>query len=415
MLIVGLAMMSLAGCDHYNCTNGATFGSTCTPSTPGLGGGGTTGSTTAAFVFVADAAGTSTTGTIDGYTLNTTASTFGATPTYTAPATPLGDSGVGMVVAQAKYLYTAFPTTNHIFGWSISADGNLTAVSGSPYAAPSGSIVSSGFLTQAIITNPAGTLLFISDIFQDQIYEYQIGSGGALTPVTGSPFSVPFAGNMATDGLGKYLYITDAFSNHTGSQVAAYALGSTGSLTVVPGSPFAFPMWQVQGDPTGQFLIGTKGESMVLNGTDDLHLYVFNIAQSGATAGALTQATGSPFATEFSPLSIAVQSNTNGNLVYSFGIADSDLAFNPVEGYALSSTGTLTLASGSPYLDAALGDLGAFDQSGSFLFIYGGITGTNGVTFQMGALDVGTGGALTQPTSTLTLPAGGFFAVTDPQ
>jgi hypothetical protein len=33
----------------------------------------------------------------------------------------------------------------------------------------------------------------------------------------------------------------------------------------------------------------------------------------------------------------------------------------------------------------------------------------------MGDFDVGSGGTLTQPTSILTLPAGGFFAVTDPQ
>ena len=107
MMIVALAMMGLAGCDHYNCSTGPILGGSCTAGTPGLGTT-TTGSATAAFVFVADATGATSNGTIDGYTLNTTASTFGPTPTYTAPATPLNDGGVGMVVAQAKYLYTGF-------------------------------------------------------------------------------------------------------------------------------------------------------------------------------------------------------------------------------------------------------------------------------------------------------------------
>src|SRR5713226_4781620 len=41
MLMAVLAIMSLAGCDHYNCNSGATFGSSsCTPSGSGLGGGG---------------------------------------------------------------------------------------------------------------------------------------------------------------------------------------------------------------------------------------------------------------------------------------------------------------------------------------------------------------------------------------
>jgi hypothetical protein len=51
------------------------------------------------------------------------------------------------------------------------------------------------------------------------------------------------------------------------------------------------------------------------------------------------------------------------------------------------------------------------------MFTYGGIldSSTNIVTYQMGAFDVASGGALKQPTSTLTLASGGFFAVTDPQ
>jgi hypothetical protein len=422
IMIATVAMLVLSGCDHYNCGTGPVLGGSCTPSTPGLGGTGPTGSTSAAFVFVADAAGTGTTGTVDGYTLVTTASTFAPTSNYTAPATPLNDGGIGMVVAQAQFLYTAFPSTNQIFGWTIGTDGSLTAIAGSPFSATFLNSVSSGFTTQSIATNPSGTLLFIADTFQDSIYVYTIGSGGVLTLVAGSPFTIPFSpGNLSTDGLGKYLYITETFSNHTGSQIGAYAVGTTGALTVVPGSPFAFPMWQVQGEPTGQFLIGISGNSAAaaqgFSGTDDDHLYVFNITQQGTSAGAITQASGSPFPTSaVSPLNIAVQSNTGGNLVYAFGLQDQDLGFNAVEGYAISSTGALTAVNGSPFSNVQIGDQGAFDQSGALLFVYGGVfnSSTNTESFEMGAFDVGTGN-LTQPTTTLTLTSGGFFAVTDPQ
>ena len=60
IMIAALAMISLAGCDHYNCASGANFGSGCTSSGSGIGTTGTTGTTgsaTAAFVFVSDAAG----------------------------------------------------------------------------------------------------------------------------------------------------------------------------------------------------------------------------------------------------------------------------------------------------------------------------------------------------------------------
>src|SRR5271155_1270377 len=100
LLIVALATLGLASCDHYNCSTTLNFGSsTCTNSSiSNPGGSGSGGSATAAFAFVVDT-GTSTAGTVDGYTLNTTANTFQATPSYTAPAIPPDDFGAGMVVA----------------------------------------------------------------------------------------------------------------------------------------------------------------------------------------------------------------------------------------------------------------------------------------------------------------------------
>ena len=417
IMIVALAMMGLAGCDHYNCSTGPILGGSCSAGAPGLGTN-TTGSATAAFVFVADATGATSNGTIDGYTLNTTASTFGPTSTYTAPATPLNDGGVGMVVAQAKYLYTGFGTTSKIYGWSIGSAGTLTALSASPYSATFMPSVPVGFGTQSIITNPAGSLLFFSaedtgtGTVGPFVYVYQIGSDGSLTAASGSPFSVPFTGNLATDGLGKYLYITAASpTTHTGSEIAAYSIASAGALTEV--GTFAFPMWQVQGEPAGKFMIGTTGNSVAINAVDNDALYVFSIG----TTGALTEVSGSPFVTQSSPLSIAVQSDANGSLIYTFGLTDDRSAFNSVEGYSINSSGALSAVTGSPFANAAVGDQGALDQSGDFLFVYGVIDNlsTNTIVPQMGAFSVASGGALTEPTTTLTLTSPGFFAVTDPQ
>jgi 6-phosphogluconolactonase len=421
ILTLALAIMGLASCDHYVCGSGALFGSsTCTAGTVGVSQNGG-GSTSAAYAFVVDA-GTSAGGTIDGYTLNTSASTFTATPSYTPPAIPGDDFGTGMVVAQSQYLYAGFGSTNQIYGWTVSSTGALTTIGGSPYAAAYMDTVGLGLGSVSVITNPAGTLLFFADTFQDKIYVYQIGSGGVLTAVTGSPFAVPFEPvNMTTDGLGNYLYVTEASSNHTGSEIGAYSIGAGSSLGVlapVVGSPFVYPMWQVQGEPTGKYLIGTTGKNFDLNGADDDNLYVFAITQSGTDAGAIAPVSGSPFATAFSPFSIAVQPNTNGNLVYSFGLNDTLTGFNSTEGYAINaSTGALTAVADSPFSNAALGTWGQFDQSGEFLFIFGGVynLGTQVTTYQLSALDVGSGGALTQPTSTLSLTTGGVWAVTDPK
>ncbi len=408
MLIVAVAIMGLASCDHYNCPSGATFGnSSCTATGSGLGSGTTGGSATAAFVFVANTSGAQ--GAVEGYTLDTNVAppTLQATTSFTPPTVAGQDAGIGMAVAQKQFLYTAFGSTNQIYGWTISSTGTLTAVSGSPYTASFVSVATTTFDTQGVVTNPAGTLLFIADQFQDQIFVYQIGTGGVLTAVTGSPFTVPLTpGNLTTDGQGKYLYITETLGNHTGLEVGAYAIGSTGALTVVPGSPFAFPMWQVQGESTGKFLIGTTGQSVAVNGTDNDNLYVFSISSTGAIA----PVAGSPFATTNSPLNIAVQSSSSGSLVYSMGIADSDLAFNPMEGYTLSSSGTLSAVTGSPFSAANVGDLGQFDQSGDFFFQYGGTVEGNTIAYELTAF-----GVVNEAPSTLigTGTFGGFFVVTD--
>jgi 6-phosphogluconolactonase (cycloisomerase 2 family) len=413
-----LTMMWLAGCDHYGCTSGATFGnSSCTASGSGLSGSGGGTNTSAAYVYAVDE-GTNgaANGTIDGYALDTSVSTFGPISTYTAPAIPLNNGGTGMAVAQGVYLYAAIGSTNQIYGWTITSSGALTQIASSPFTSPAAGGYIGGVGQANMIVNPAGTLLFISDAVTSSVYVYSIGSGGVLTEV--GAFSCPTGFtpiNLATDGLGKYLYVINgSYSTHQGSGIAAFSIGtgsSLGTLTPVTGSPFTgttYAMWQVAGDPTGKYLIGTTGRTVVYNGTDDKNLYVFSIG----TNGALTLVTTQP--TVYTPFSIAVPANTGGELVYSFGFNDDATAFNPVEGYAISSTGTLKAISGSPF-SLGEGSWGQFDQSGTLLFSYASYIdqSTNTIVTQISPLSVGSGGALSEPIANTTLVTPGFWAVAD--
>jgi hypothetical protein len=404
----------LAGCGHYTCQAG--FGDT----TCGSGGStslnqGNGSNTASAFVYAVDQGQTgASNGTIDGYELISSSSSFAPISTYTAPTIPAAEGGMGMAVAQKQFLYAGFAGSLEIFGWTISSSGNLTTISGSPFPATFLSGTPSGVGQDTMITDPAGANLFIADTFGSKIYVYQIGSGGVLTTGTGSPLSLPSGFepvNMTTDGLGKYLYVTNGdTSNHTGTSVAAYAIGTGGALTAVAGSPFAFPMWQVKGEPTGQFLIGTSGKTVPYAGVDDDNLYVFSI---GSGTGALTQVAKQ--STVYSPFSIAVQSDSGGAQVYSFGFNDTQTAFNPIEGYTISGSGSLSADSGSPFSGIGNGSWGQLDQSGALLFVYGSFldTSTNQVTTQIAPLAVGSGGALTQPITTLTITTPGFWTVTD--
>ncbi len=408
-----LPTMWLAGCGHYTCKAG--FGDT-TCGTGGSGGLSQSGGTTSAsaFVYAVDQGATgATTGTIDGYALITATTSFAPITSYTPPDVPANQGGVGMVVAQGKYLYAGFAGTEQLFAWTISSSGSLTTISGSPYTAAflNGFIGSVG--QDNMITDPTGTYLFISDAITSQIYAYQVGSGGVLTTATGSPLSLPTGFtpmNLGTDGLGKYLYVVDGNSStHTGSRVAAYSIGSGGGLTAVVGSPFGFPMWQVKGEPSGKFMIGTSGKTVVSAGVDDNNLYVFSIG----TTGTLTQAVQQ--STVYAPFSIAVQQNSGGSQVYSFGLNDTDTAFNPVEGYTINGGGTLVADTGSPFTGVGTGSWGQLDQSGSLLFVYGSYfdQSTNQITTQIAPISVGSAGVLTQPAGTLTIATPGFWAVTD--
>ena len=183
-LLVALALMFLAGCGgSYNCA--VTFGSSsCTPSGSGLGGGGTGGTGggggggggATAFAYAVDQIGGTTTGTMDGYELNAGAGTFVPISGFNAPLIPPTDPSLGVVVAQEQFLYTAFSSTGQIYGWSVDkTSGALTAITGSPYSVSYlGSVGVSGFNQLSMITNPAGTLLFVADAGDDEIWVYEI-------------------------------------------------------------------------------------------------------------------------------------------------------------------------------------------------------------------------------------------------
>lgn len=428
ILTLALGQLCWTSCGQYVCSNTFSANNCSTGGGGGGGigtGGGGGGSTPSAFAFVVDDLA----GTIDGYTLSATGKTFEATASYTAPSIVANDPGAGMVVAQKQFLYAVQARDNLIYGWSISKSGTLTVLSGFPMTVTLSGAVSSNYRQVSVMTNPAGTLLFIAQTLSRQIQVYQIAPPssttpppGTLTPVTGSPFSTganqPV--NLGMDGLGNYLYVTENanFTTHTATQVGAFAItgaGAATTLTAVPGSPFTFTpgMWEVQGDASGQYLIGISGNSVSLSGTDDANIYVFGITQTGANAGAIAAIAGSPFKTTSAPFNLTV--NPVGEFLYTFSVTDAGTGNSATEGYQINpATGALTAVSGSPFLTLFMGGNGQFDQTGTYLFSHNG--DVNAVTtVQLAAFVSDSTGALTQPFSNVLLSSSGYWAVTAPQ
>jgi hypothetical protein len=428
LLLVVLASMFLSACkESYGCQ--VTFGaSSCTPSGGGIGGGGGgtggggggSGTTPTALAYNIED-----TGFINGIAYSSTVPSLANITGFVLPTVPAADPSSELVIAQKQFLYGIFPNSDLLYGWTIATTGDLTPMNGSPFTISAlGGMVPNGIGVNfsGIAVNPDGTLLFVADAAGDDILTFQIGVGGALTagPVTPTVGGVLQPWNLAIDGHGLYLYATQGPPGN-GGQVAAYSINQgTGALTLVAPA-FAFNIWQLQGDPTGQFMIGISGNSVGITGIADNSIHVFSITQSGLTAGALTEVTNSPFTTQFSPINLAVQPNiSNGSFVYSFSV-DATGTPNPIEGYALNTTagasfGALTAITGapaSPFSGVTASPWGQFDQSGDNLFVY---SNTGGILPLIGVLNTtaGTGG-LTESVATLPLATGGYFAVTDPQ
>lgn len=404
-------VLSLSGCSTKGCST-AVSGSTG-GATGGTGSGSSTksgtctltgtGSTSSVFAYSVDQAGT-----VDSFALNTGANTLASTG-VAGPSIAANAGGVGMVVAQGQYLYVVLQIVQQIYGFTISSSGNLTALSGFPISLSAiGGIPADGFVQNSVITNPAGTLLFISSAIDEQIAVYQIGSDGSLTVVSGSPFAIPGfqPQNLAMDGLGRFLYASENSSTHAGAAAVAFSVGTganAGFLTVV--GTYSAPIFEMRGEPSGNFMIGISGDTVSQGYTDDDNLYVYSINQ---TTGALT-VPGTKYATTYAPYNIAMQpTTTNGEFVYSFSLNALGTA-NPVEAYQINpATGALSVVQGSPFTTLQATPWGQFDQSGSYLFYYFGTSPAN-----LGVFNVATTGGLSQPVTPVALATPGYWAVSD--
>jgi 6-phosphogluconolactonase len=89
----------------------------------------------------------------------------------------------------------------------------------------------------------------------DGVAAYTINSStGALTTVTGSPFSPsPNPSSVAVTPSGQFIYVT----SYTSGDISAFRINpATGALTSVTGSPFSAGQnpYSVAVDPSGKFV-----------------------------------------------------------------------------------------------------------------------------------------------------------------
>ena len=110
--------------------------------------------------------------------------------------------------------------------------GALTSVSGSPFS--TGPV---GSPAQIVYDAARGPFVYVAlsnpPSFQNLIAAFSVDqSTGALTPVPGSPFAAANTATLVLDPSGQFL-----FTGNSGTSIVEYKVGSDGSLTSLPGTP----------------------------------------------------------------------------------------------------------------------------------------------------------------------------------
>ncbi len=238
--------------------------------------------------------------------------------------------------------------------WALAIDGTsgaLTPVTGSPFTA--------GTDPQRLTVDPTGQFVYVPNLRDANVSAFKITAGsGALTPVSGSPFSAGvFPTGVTTDPAGQFLYV----SNQGGS-ISAYMIdGGSGALTPVEGSPFpgqTGAAWLAV-DPLGRFLyVANCGTLGCGSGAGGVSGYTIN---SGT--GALTLIAGSPIPTGMIPIGVAI--NPAGKFVYVVNHGS-----DSISAFAINQdTGALTPIEGSPFPTGMGPAQMAIDPTGQFAYV----------------------------------------------
>jgi 6-phosphogluconolactonase (cycloisomerase 2 family) len=224
------------------------------------------------------------------------------------------------------YVYVANATTGDVAAYSV-ASGALTAVSGSPF--------SLGFTPSAIVVNPANSIVFVAGTSGGTgfINAYSIGTGGVLKLLQSNSVGLASPVSMEVSPDGQWLIGLDA----NGLSIDEYSINSTsGQLTLASGATYAVSGATVV--PRAIKISPNAAYVFVALGTAGDLVFAFN-----TTTGVLTSSQQLKIGTNESDNALAVSPATSYLYIARSG-TNGGLAV-----YSIGSGGALTAISGSPF------------------------------------------------------------------
>jgi 6-phosphogluconolactonase (cycloisomerase 2 family) len=168
------------------------------------------------FVYVAN----DTSNNVSGFTINSGGS-LTAVPgsPFAAGTTP--QQGIAV---SGRFVYVSNLASNDVSAYTFDATtGALTPIAGSPFT-----LAPAGTAPESLTMDPAGKFLFVANMNSDNISAFTVNADGSLTPVAGSPFAAGHSPQyLVTDRTGSFLYVVNVNDN----AVTTYTIGAAGALS----------------------------------------------------------------------------------------------------------------------------------------------------------------------------------------
>jgi 6-phosphogluconolactonase (cycloisomerase 2 family) len=190
----------------------------------------------------------------------------------------------GKYVFVTTYDSSASPLVGYIFAFSVGSGGVLTPISGSPFAA--------GTQPSAIASDASGAYVYATDYARNQVLGYQVSStSGVLTPLSGSPYPTGTAPSaIAVNQAYHYAFV----ANSTDSNISVYSM-SNGVLTRL-----------------GNYAVGNQPVAIGVDPSTERFVFTANFLgnnvsgfQLQPTDGTLFISQGSPFPSNAQPTAVA--------------------------------------------------------------------------------------------------------------
>jgi 6-phosphogluconolactonase len=305
-----------------------------------------------------------------------------------------------IAVANNTFVYVLDQTKTpaQIFGFLI-AHGNsgaLAPITGSPF------VLSEGLAgNSALVADPLGRFMFVtnSSTSANDVHVLTIGQSGALTEAANSPFVVSNPDFIAINPAGTVAYVPDS----TDGDIFIFTLDANGQLKTDPNSQSPFitgtgnnaPGFAVV-HPNGNFLLTANQVTLSSFSIDSTH------------AGALTQVGGSPFSpggagdSQVAPLTVTLDMSGKFLYVTPRGTVDNGIPgflSENIVAYAFDTTGGgLTPVPMSPFISASTLDIIANPLLEQMFVV---TSNTSSILFGVAPIDAS--GNLTLPTTSLAV------------